>query len=66
MKKLLDFFNGKKTAIAAFYNSVTWPAMLIVFDNNPEAWMVKTNLVVGLILVFIGVGHKVVKGKITE
>ena len=59
--EVIEYFNGKKTAIAAFYNSATWPALLIVFDNAPEPWMVKTNLIIGLMLTFAGLGHKAVK-----
>ena len=61
--KFINWLDGKKTAIAAFYNSVTWPAMLIVFDNAPEPWMVKANLIIGLVLVFVGIGHKAIKSK---
>lgn len=59
--KFINWLNGKKTAIAAFYNSVTWPAMLILFDNAPDPMLVKANMIIGLMLTFLGVGHKIQK-----
>lgn len=59
--KFWNWLDGKKTIIAAFYNAVTWPSVMIFFDNSPPDMVVKVNMIIGLILMFIGVGHKMIK-----
>ncbi len=59
--KFINWLDGKKSVIAAFYNAVTWPAILIWFDNTPPEGLVKANMIAGMILLFIGAGHRAVK-----
>lgn len=61
MKRFWKWLSGKKTIIATFYNSVTWPAIMVIAENTPPNWLVKVNIVVGLILTFVGLGHKIIK-----
>ena len=61
--KLLKLINGKKTIFAAFYNTVAWPAIMIIYNNDAPDYLIKANMIIGLILTFIGLGHKGIKAR---
>lgn len=61
MRDLWNWFDGKKTVIAAFYMAVTWPTIMIIFDNEPSDVLIKVNMIIGISLTFLGLGHKLVK-----
>jgi len=61
--KILKWFDGKKTTIAAFYWGFITPALPIYygsFEAIPEDVM-KVCGIIGLFLTYLGLGHKGVK-----
>jgi hypothetical protein len=61
MNNLWQWLNGKKTVIAEFYWTALAGINLIWFPNGLPPTMNKIYLSIGVILTFIGLGHKAAK-----
>jgi hypothetical protein len=61
MKKFWEYINGRKTTIACVYWSFMVPALAIIYPTGIPSNINKANLIIGLALSALGLGHKVVK-----
>jgi hypothetical protein len=59
--KVWKALDGKKTFIATLWWTVTVPAIAILWPEHVPAFISKTQQLVGLMLSFIGIGHKAAK-----
>jgi len=61
--KILKWFDGKKTAIAAIYWTFVTPSLPIIYGSMAEvpSDIMKIYLIVGVGLSAIGLGHKGIK-----
>lgn len=63
MKRVWNWLNGKKTALAAAYWALTaTPIINELFDGEPPESVVKWVKVAGWLLTALGLGHKAAKG----
>lgn len=59
--KFLNYLNGKKTAIAAGYNTAVPLLFAIYFGNGVPEIAMKIHLTIGVIFTIFGLGHKAIK-----
>ena len=62
MKKFWNWLSGKKTAIAAGYWGLAIPIVPMIWDQGVPDDVNKAVKIVGLVLTYFGLGHKVMKG----
>lgn len=61
MRRIWNWLNGKKTTIAAIYWTVMLPLVKIIYENGVPDDVEKILGAIGLVLAYVGLGHKIVK-----
>lgn len=61
MSKFWKALDGKKTGIAAAYWGIVLPILPIIYDSGIPDNIEKATKVIGLVLTYLGLGHKAMK-----